>query len=1115
MICPDDTFNRRDNFYRYLDREGTKSVFARGNYAINGGTHLLARMPGASSAPAPDGYEYHVDRQSGVFAWFGSGIAGFNKAFRPEEFENGLATLVAVEEVRSGIHPIDPRGCWALGQIAASVTWGHGVTGDDYGPNNTSPRADDILGGPKLHKLFGEQALIDAKMPCVSYWDINHQATSRSLHPGGVQMAMADGAVRFVSDEIDPGVWHVMHSRHCPRELLSESKLSQTRASSDAAGWLGAVGAEDGVTEAEGLPVRIANSVGMELALVRPAAFTMGMPDQKVTDVPPECPAHLVRITRPFYMGVFEVTQGQYQRLMGTNPSWHTSGREGKGTAHGGTDRLPVEQVRCDDAAEFCRRLSESPDEKAAGLVYRLPSEAEWEYGCRGGSNEAYAWKSEPDLESGDNAGTQKSGSLEITAVGSYPPNRLGVCDLRGNVYEWCGDWFERDYYARSPLNDPRGPAGGWLRAVRGSDWLFAGEGCLVNRRIAAPWQSNRYLGFRVVAEVVGGFESLKALAGDGDSEVQVHAPGQLAICSAHRNRSQSELVLFDSRRRTAALMTSEWATTPAWDPSGQRLAYVDGKDLYVRDVSRGTPLNLTKGRFSVVVTPNWLSDGSGILYSCKEGEHWSLRCAALEGGDDRLLKGDSLDHRFPACSPDGTTILCTSSVADAWPAAGLFSFALDGRDERKLFAESVPFNASPAWSPDGARFVFANWGKTSLNRQLVIATRQGEIVDTLTGGNGYACYPAWSPDGSFIAYVEFHRDPSTDGAEGDLMLYDLSARTSAVLSTGTLPRWEHGRPAWKPLGRQVSIRGKLKALAVESDPEIRVQAPGQLAICSAHRNPWRFELVLFDSRRRTAGLVASEWATTPAWAPSGQRLAYVDGKDLYVRGESREPPLNLTNGRFVAVAAPNWLADGNGILYSCKEGEHWSIRRVALEGGDDRLLKGDALDRRFPACSPDGTTILITSGVSEEWPATGLISFTLDGRDERKLFAESVPFNASPAWSPDGARFVFANWGKAWLNRQLVIATRHGEIVDTLTSGDGYACYPAWSPDGRFIAYVEFHRDPSTDGAEGDLMLYDLSSRISTALSSGVLPSWEHGRPAWRSAGRQTFTRGDVAGSR
>ncbi|MGH7194085.1 MAG: formylglycine-generating enzyme family protein, partial [Candidatus Saccharimonadales bacterium] len=124
------------------------------------------------------------------------------------------------------------------------------------------------------------------------------------------------------------------------------------------------------------------------------------------------------------------------------------------------------------------------------------------EYACRGGQSQPYAWtpKRAASDDSGETAGIAPA--LPITPVGSYRPNRFGLYDMRGNAWEWCGDWFDRAYYRRSPKRDPQGPAKGYLKVVRGGDWVFVGEVCRINYPIMSPWQRSPFVGFRVVCEI-------------------------------------------------------------------------------------------------------------------------------------------------------------------------------------------------------------------------------------------------------------------------------------------------------------------------------------------------------------------------------------------------------------------------------------------------------------------------------------------------------------------------------------------------------------------------------------------------------------------------------------
>jgi formylglycine-generating enzyme required for sulfatase activity len=256
-----------------------------------------------------------------------------------------------------------------------------------------------------------------------------------------------------------------------------------------------------------GLPDVETNSIGMELVLIPPGEFDIG---SHAVDVDRYCqeaqqkgvsqgcldflrsetPRHPVRIARAFYLGMHEITQGQYQKVMRVNPS-----RSGASS-----DSSPVESVSWDEAMDFCRLLSELPEEKDAGRTYRLPSEAEWEYACRAGSPTGYHFGQEP--ASLDSYGWfAKDAPDSPHPVGTKQPNPWGLFDLYGNVGEWCRDWFAEDYYRQSPLEDPVGPISGKGHVVRGGSFREAWPGALRSAFRAAYPTGARHdtLGFRVV----------------------------------------------------------------------------------------------------------------------------------------------------------------------------------------------------------------------------------------------------------------------------------------------------------------------------------------------------------------------------------------------------------------------------------------------------------------------------------------------------------------------------------------------------------------------------------------------------------------------------------------
>jgi prepilin-type processing-associated H-X9-DG protein len=501
MACPDDRFNRDDNRYKFDADESLEEAveFARGNYAINGGTQGIVYDAPSTAYPRGDVPHRVINTEPRLFQFWGNGIAGINRSFAHDDFTNRLSTVVALEEVRAGIHPLDTRGAWALGQIGASVTSGHGVNSDDFSPNRQWERSDDILGCQALHDAVGKETLAAEGMPCVIYIDDNVQATSRSLHAGGVHVSFLDGSVRFISDAIDAGLWHVIHSRETPADVLDgdfDERLSLTDDRTEAPPPDPPAGAGSNVAaSAPPSDGPLVNSIGMTFVAVPAGEFAMGLADIGNDGGDPlDCPPHPVRITRPYRLGIHEVTRGQFDRLMGTHAA---SERPEVGADNDATDSMPAAGVTWNDAAEFCRRLSLVPEEREAGRRYRLPTEAEWEFACRDGQSEPYQWQPRPaDDKSGEAAGLQP---MPIKPVGSYPPNQLGLYDMRGNVWEWTADWFDREYYLRSPADDPRGPARGYFKVLRGSDWRFIGEICRIDAATPPPWQPNPVVGFRVV----------------------------------------------------------------------------------------------------------------------------------------------------------------------------------------------------------------------------------------------------------------------------------------------------------------------------------------------------------------------------------------------------------------------------------------------------------------------------------------------------------------------------------------------------------------------------------------------------------------------------------------
>lgn len=251
--------------------------------------------------------------------------------------------------------------------------------------------------------------------------------------------------------------------------------------------------------ESEGWQFRItAKALPKNMAWIEGGTFQMGSNDGKSY----EKPVHPV-ILSSYWIGKYEVSQKEWTEVMGSNPSYF------KG------DDLPVEKVSWYDAVDYCNKRSQreglSPcySGKGDNIVcdwnangYRLPTEAEWEYAPRGGKeSKAYKYSGSNDIKIV--AWYDKNSGSKTHEVGTKAANELGLYDKSGNVWEWCWDWYDRGYYAKSPGSDPKGAGSGSSRVLRGGSWLDRGNDCRVACRFSINPGNRLYsIGFRVARAI-------------------------------------------------------------------------------------------------------------------------------------------------------------------------------------------------------------------------------------------------------------------------------------------------------------------------------------------------------------------------------------------------------------------------------------------------------------------------------------------------------------------------------------------------------------------------------------------------------------------------------------
>jgi formylglycine-generating enzyme required for sulfatase activity len=303
-----------------------------------------------------------------------------------------------------------------------------------------------------------------SKIVCVSI-RVNQSNSSREITELFKRVSVIFGEEQMPKNMNKPQKSSLGHSRNL------EAKESRPASSISASSTVGKI--------ISSLVEELGDGVKLEMIQIPGGSFLMGSNEYES-----EKPIHQVTLS-PFAIGRFPLTQAQWKSVMGSNPSNFKGGD------------LPVERVSWKAAVEFCEALSER-----TGRVYRLPTEAEWEFSCRAGTDTLFSFGE--DSESLDQHAWYYNNSDQKThAVGQKAPNAWGLHDMHGNVFEWCQDWYDDDYYQQNPVTDPPGPPQGTSHVLRGGSWLSVSYLCRTAYRFS-NWPDYRYydIGFRVVAEI-------------------------------------------------------------------------------------------------------------------------------------------------------------------------------------------------------------------------------------------------------------------------------------------------------------------------------------------------------------------------------------------------------------------------------------------------------------------------------------------------------------------------------------------------------------------------------------------------------------------------------------
>jgi serine/threonine protein kinase/formylglycine-generating enzyme required for sulfatase activity/WD40 repeat protein len=897
-----------------------------------------------------------------------------------------------------------------------------------------------------------------------------------------------------------------------------------------------------------GVPVEMTNSIGMKFVLIPPGEFKMGSTPEEIARetacgleqgknnelgwktwysnrVSSEGPRHDVTITKPFHLGMYLVTQGEYERVMGVNPSAFSSRqmnasafkpplldaevgdrtKYAKMMAGKDTSRHPVETVSWDDCAEFCQRLSALPAEQALRRVYRLPTEAEWEYACRAGTTTRW-WCGDDEAGLDECAWFVKNAVGMTRPVGQKKPNAWALYDMHGNMNQWCSDLFSSEYYRQSPSNDPAGPPAGSIeRVVRGGTWSTYPFLCRSAWRLTPyPALPNCNVGFRVLMEIAAGRgrpvePSPKPPAEPTASAQAAWRPGPTVARPrpAELNLKPQPLAIKPGQTlndwalvtNPAPLAGVRWWTaelaahrgavkSAAFSPDGSLLATLgDEGNVLLWDPKANRLVKAIVGRGDYLSAFSWSPDGRYLAVSTGPDSPnticiWEVKSGVLLRAFPTALGGYS--PWALAWSPDGRAVLAgyANGIMDLLdPESGkVVRFAEPPKERKGVFCL--------AWSPDARSFAASGAHADWID---VWDLPSRKLRSSITGAGPSAAL-AWLPDGIHLASFP------TVGERTSVQLWDTrTGQVQRVIpqqeiayptggmacapdgtclacggsceKSGTVIQWDVASGARIPLACPEGL-GRVSSLAYSPDGKTLAVGEGGGTV----------RLYRADSGWQTLSQGACPLGAM-TFSPDAATLAYctVDGKvSVWPTGKGAPPQLFQADGA-TPYSHPSYggvSLTAGGMLATTRWGEVclWDVKSATRIWAS---TTPSGMGIWSVDLSPDGS-LLAACVYGDKGPVlydtkSHKLLGQLDGKDRGLSWPTMGPLNS--AWSPDGKRLAAGA-----LEGVAIFDAATGKVAQLLSGCRDSPCQVGWSPDGKHVA-------ASRHQSNGQVWLWDVAS--------------------------------------